>query len=164
MARQLVRKLAVEGYEQALEAMLELSKDTKYLNDRWYESISNDIEDLLDADDSPNSLNVGLQMLENYIKHGGADDRHEFSENAYKLIRIALCKDYETVIKLVKDLYHASKPLTKARQEIIWWEGINIDIKSGTVKADIDILRKLYSDFVKPILIEELKADHNQQI
>ncbi|HVW23328.1 MAG TPA: hypothetical protein VHB51_02515 [Candidatus Saccharimonadales bacterium] len=153
---QIVSDLAVKGHKEAIATIKEWVADPDYREQQRRHSffIAQSMFKLLATDPNSDSFKTGIEIFEEYIASEDftskldSFDSYDISRALARIIEVS----YDDGLAILKAI-NSNSTLTRNQQTLVWLSLEQVD------KTNKELIKKLYDDFVKPTLIDELNAD-----
>jgi len=156
---QTVSDMAIAGDSRALAAVKEWMQNPDYRKRQHWHSfyVGQSMFKLLATDPSSDSFATGVEILRYYLTTKEFTDEldtfdsYDISRTIAKVIE----NDYAKGLEILQDI-NAHAQLTKNQQVAIWHSIEQVN------KEDGKLLKKIYDDFVEPVLINHLESDNTK--
>jgi hypothetical protein len=156
---QIVSSLALDGDERALSAIVSWMDNPEYRKRQVWHSfyVGRIMIQLLSSDPTTKLFETGVEVLNSYLKTKefthelGSFDSYDISRTIAQVIE----RDYDSGLKILRDI-NKSDVLTSNQQTAIWLSIEQVD------KGNKAFIGKLYQDFVRPVLYDELGGDNSR--
>lgn len=153
---QIVTELALDGDQRALETITEWMNNPDYRKRQHWHSfyVGNIMLKLLSTDPQSINFKTGVAILNDYLKTKeftkelGSFDSYEIGRTIARVIE----NDYDSGIAILCDI-NSAQTLTTNQQTAIWLSVEQVN------KEDKKRIGKLYHDFVRPVLFNDLNGD-----
>lgn len=156
---QIVSSLALDGDERALSAIVSWMDNPEYRKRQVWHSfyVGSIMTQLLSADSSTKLFSTGVDILTHYLSTKefthelGSFDSYDISRTIAQVIE----RDYDSGLKILRNINQSSS-LTRNQQTATWLSIEQVN------KENKNLIAKLYRDFVKPVIYDELGADNSR--
>lgn len=156
---QIVSALALDGDERALSAIVSWMDNPEYRKRQVWHSfyVGHIMTQLLSSDPNSKLFKTGVEVLNSYLitkeftHELGSFDSYDISRTIAQVIE----RDYDSGLKILRDI-NKSDVLTRNQQTAIWLSLEQVD-KDNSV-----LIGRLYQDFVRPVVYDELGADNSR--
>jgi hypothetical protein len=155
---QVTSSLAVKGNEGALNAIKAWVNNPDYREQQTRHTffVSQSMFKLLNTDAGSKTFLTGIEILKFYLDTDDYKQKLD-SFHVYDItgaISRLIEKDFTIGIELVRDIYKSSKSLTNNQQLAVAHSVEHLN------KEDKELQKKVYCEFLKPILIDDLKGSN----